>query len=545
MHDPRLAERKSGEERTHSPHDVSRAQSASSEQPTDSYGSFRIDAAHQTGDSVSMPTETDRPDLLTQPYRGSQPSADELQEDRVYAQAQQIAEYLRSKQKELEQREQRLLTQLAQLDQEQRSVRMWITQSEEELNDRRLEVEQREREMMQRESRCRQIEAEVEADKLELLQSRAELEIRYERVELAERRLEADLETIRARKEQEWEAHREEMQAAIEERRAQLESEHRDYRTAQELREAEMRQERQLLENRVRFQLEHLEKMRHEIEEQQREFLITQQGLITRNQRDREQLLLQKRQMQQFRTHLLQHEESLERSWESLHKTRKAFLDNCQEAQGRLDLEQRGLAREHELRQAELQRQHQLLTAHAENLEARHQRLEELRAELEGTHRQLLEMRVAIEESTAQLAQAIGETGAKERIEQARRGISEFYQKSQDSLLSQRREIEQMRLGLAQQREEFLREREMMTEWVKERDDLLKLREISLRKGEEDLNTREGAWQRLREFWQSEKLQAERIIRDLLRQLEGKTAGRERLSPQDFHTEEAPHEQSA
>ncbi|MCA9093870.1 MAG: hypothetical protein KDA68_10310, partial [Planctomycetaceae bacterium] len=58
-----------------------------------------------------------------------------------------------------------------------------------------------------------------------------------------------------------------------------------------------------------------------------------------------------------------------------------------------------------------------------------------------------------------------------------------------------------------------------------ERDDMIKLREVSLRKGEEDLTSRETAWQKLREFWQSEKLQAERVIRDLLRQLEEKEAG--------------------
>lgn len=525
MQDPRISSRELSEGRSSG--NGSARSVPDAERIIDESSSFRIDSPHQLGDgdptagsSIDSAANQNRPDLLRESFQGSNPTPDDVVEERFFAQVDQIREYLSNKQKELEQREQRLLTQLAQLDQEQRSVRMWISQSEEELNERQGEFERRERELSQRESRCRQIEAEVEAERIELLQSRAELETRTERVEHAERRLELDLGTIRAQKEEEWEVQRLEMEAGIEQKRKLLEAEHQDFRAAQQRLEAEMRQERQLLENRVRFQLDHLDKMRHEMEEHQREFLITQQGLSNRNQRGGEQIEMRKRQMLRFRELLEEREQSLERSWDSLHKTRKAFLDNCREVQGRLDLEQRGVAREHELRQAELQRQHQMLTAHAENLEARHLRLDELRIELEGTHRQLLEMRVAIEESTAQLAQALGEAGAKERIDQARRGISEFYQKSQESLLGQRREIEQLRAGLQHQREEFLKERELMTDWVKERDDLLKLREVSLRRGEEDLTTRETAWQKLREFWQTEKLQAERVIRDLLRQLE-------------------------
>lgn len=548
MHDPRLSQRELSEEYSSSGGAARRVPEA--EQISDEAGMFRIDAPHQLGDGATQERNNSgsdqgaRPDLLTEAFRGASPSPEDQVEDRFFAQVDQIRGYLTNKQKELEQREQRLLTQLAQLDQEQRSVRMWIAQSEEELNGRQEEFDRRDRELSQRESRCRQIEAEVEEERIELLQSRAELETRAERVEQSERRLELDLSTIRAQKEEEWEAERLAMVAEIEQHRRLLEDEHQDYQAAQARLEAEMHQERQLLENRVRFQLDHLDKMRHEMEEHQREFLITQQGLLNRNQRERGQLDLQKHQMLKFRDLLEERERSLERSWDSLHKTRKAFLDNCQEVQGRIDLDQRGLAREHELRQAELGRQHQMLTAHAENLEARHQRLEELRVELEGTHRQLLEMRVAIEESTAQLAQALGEAGARERIDQSRRGISEFYQKSQESLLLQRREIEQLRAGLQQQREEFLKEREMMTDWVKERDDLLKLRETTLRKGEEDLSAREVTWQKLREFWQMEKLQAERVIRDLLRQLEEKYLGpdlnvsRRRLAEADFPGEE-------
>jgi len=530
MQDPRISSRELSEGRTSTSGSARHIPDA--ERILDESGSFRIDSPHQLGDgdpsanaSADATANQDRPDLLRESFQGSHPSPDDVVEERFFAQVDQIREYLSNKQKELEQREQRLLTQLAQLDQEQRSVRMWIAQSEEELNERQEAFDRRDLELSQRESRCRQIEAEVEEERIELLQSRAELETRTERVEHAERRLEQDLGTIREQKEREWEADRLSMEAEIDQKRRHLEAEHQDYREAQSRLEEELQQERQLLENRVRFQLDHLDKMRHEMEEHQREFLITQQGLANRNLRERQQLELQKHQMLRFRELLEEREQSLDRSWDSLHKTRKAFLDNCHEVQERLDLEQRGLAREHELRQAELQRQHQMLTAHAENLEARHLRLEELRLELEGTHRQLLEMRVAIEESTAQLAQAIGEAGARERIDQSRRSISEFYHKSQESLLGQRREIEQLRAGLQHQREEFLKERELMTDWVKERDDLLKLREVSLRKGEEDLTSRETAWQKLREFWQSEKLQAERVIRDLLRQLEEKEAG--------------------
>ncbi len=140
MHDPRLSQRELSEEYSSSGGAARRVPEA--EQISDEAGMFRIDAPHQLGDGATQERNNSgsdqgaRPDLLTEAFRGASPSPEDQVEDRFFAQVDQIRGYLTNKQKELEQREQRLLTQLAQLDQEQRSVRMWIAQSEEELNGR-------------------------------------------------------------------------------------------------------------------------------------------------------------------------------------------------------------------------------------------------------------------------------------------------------------------------------------------------------------------------------------------------------------------------
>ncbi len=172
-----------------------------------------------------------------------------------------------------------------------------------------------------------------------------------------------------------------------------------------------------------------------------------------------------------------------------------------------------------ESQKADLRRQHDMLALHAESLETRRQRLDRLRAELEETNRQTLELRLAVEEASAQLMQTAGAEATKQRIDEARAILAEYYRHTRESLMQQRQEVEQAQMRVHQQREEFKAERQMLVEWVYAQEEQLAVRERELHSQRDSLATRETGWQKAADRWTNEKLEAESVIRDLLKQL--------------------------
>ena len=99
------------------------------------------------------------------------------------------------------------------------------------------------------------------------------------------------------------------------------------------------------------------------------------------------------------------------------------------------------------------------------------------------------------------------------------RGFAEHYRQFQDALEQQPAELIEARNRLQQQRDELRDEQNQLADWMAERDERLRLWEDELRRDAEAVNTREAAWREIRDHWMHEKLEAETIIRDLLRQL--------------------------
>jgi chromosome segregation ATPase len=169
--------------------------------------------------------------------------------------------------------------------------------------------------------------------------------------------------------------------------------------------------------------------------------------------------------------------------------------------------------------QAELLRQREMLAAQAENLEQRHHRLDELREELERTHSTTLEARMAVEEIFAQISQAVGSEVAEQRVSAARNAISEHYRKLRDSLASEREELIEERKLIDEKRNELRDVRSDLSDWIAEREEKLRLRDAELREYEEASDDREQAWRNAQQRWQNERIEAEGIIRDLMKQI--------------------------
>ncbi len=311
----------------------------------------------------------------------------------------------------------------------------------------------------------------------------------------------------------------EELQQQKNERERQLADERQLFEQECEADRRQLQQQRAVLDNRVRFQQEHLHKARQELETKQRELLLEQQTTQAEMQRCETLLRLRSNQLDHYRALLDEREMSLRREHELLANSRRAIENDSLRDKDRLRQESKVRDRERQSQQAEIRRQHDLLTLHAESLEGRRIRLDQLRTELEETHRNTLEMRMAAEETWAQLTQAAGDDVAKKRVEEVRADLSENDRSLHEGILHQQQELVEARVLLQRQKDEFREERQKLTGLIAQRDDQLRLWQEQVRQEAEVLDRRDAAWRDTRDGWTKEKITAENVIRSLLAQL--------------------------
>jgi len=277
--------------------------------------------------------------------------------------------------------------------------------------------------------------------------------------------------------------------------------------------------ERTVLESRVRFQEEHLEKLRVNLERSQNENRHQLQ-IERRYLEDNTQLLLRRtHQNDLYRESIDARETSIQRERDFLTKSRLAHSSTTDLDRIGLQTEREAWEQERQIQQAELRRQQELFTSHSENLESRRIRLDKLRGELEETHRSTLEMRMAIEETWVDLTQSVGPEDARERVEKVRSSLVGYYRQLHDEILVQRREHLEAQSKLERLRADFHDERHKLMDWIATRDKELLVTEERLRLESTELVVRDSAWQMTRDRWLIEKAEAEQVIRRLLMEL--------------------------
>jgi hypothetical protein len=436
--------------------------------------------------------------------------------------ADQIAAYLRDQYHDLDRREQRLTVQLAQFDQERRELRLWAAECQAELNAREQSIAGQEAALAERAKACLALEAELKDLNAALLRERHGLNAEREQF-MSER-----------------EEDRRQLERALTDQTNQLEQRRRDYLAEHEDLCERLKQEQLLLDNRHRFQQEHLERKMREFEAAQQEFRREQQLSRMRLQETASQITLRGQQLDRLRTLLLERQKSIERERHLLLAERQAFDERARRDKEELRRQRSEWETERDTQKADLRRQQDMLAVHAENLETRRQRLDQLRAELEETNRQTLEMRLAVEEAYAQLSRAAGPEATRARVDEARAILVEYYRHTRDSLTGQRHELETHYQKLLQQRAEFRKERQVLVDWVAGQEEELCRRERALHQMQEALEEREARNRGLEERWTRERLEAESVIRDLLRQLtEFEERQPERGAPQGRVPEES------
>ncbi len=333
--------------------------------------------------------------------------------------------------------------------------------------------------------------------------------------------LEAQLANRRAAAEAELAARRDEFELALASQRSAWE-------LKQQTALADQHKERVLLETRMRFQQEHLDKVRAELETQQQ--AVRHERQLSRQQSEEAVLQLERRreQLRLFQQSLDEQSASLDRERETLLKCREAWDSTVDADREALRADQTAWEEERGRQQLELQRQREALVGHSESLERKRSRLEQLRRELEDTHRTTLELRLAVEESWAQIADSVGgEEEARLRVDQARQALVLYYQELHAAITTQREDLLEQQTRFDHQRLAFHDERQTLMQWFSERDEQLRTGEMTLRHDAAEIAVREAEWRRSRDQWLSEKLEAEATIRRLLAEHQDRTSVRD------------------
>ncbi len=291
----------------------------------------------------------------------------------------------------------------------------------------------------------------------------------------------------------------------------------------------ELHSERSVLESRIRFQQEHLEKLRKDLELAQNEHRHRRQ-VECQHLEDSAQIQWRRmRQIDLYRVSIEEREKSLDRERDLLSKSRRALSSTSDLDRIGLHAEREAWSSERQIQLVELRRQQELLTSLSENLESRRIRLDRLRAELEDTHRSTLEMRLAVEETWVDLTQAIGPDESRHRVEQVRNALVGYYRQLHEGLVEQRREHLEAQTKFERLRAEFLDERQKLMDWIAARDSELQIAEERLKIASTDSSARDAAWQAARDHWLMEKAEAEQVIRKLL----GELGDKHRAAPLD------------
>jgi hypothetical protein len=498
--------------------------------------SVRIDPGHpDSGHDADARNEAgSRASLPEPPLANSALPSEPLSPEEMLEQVQQISTRLQRQASDLSRREQRLHQQLASLDQQTRATRLLQTEFEDERSACLRLLETRESELLSRAADLASAEQQQQIAIQELARGQQDLADAQAawriHQQVARTELDAERDEYRAANE----AERDRLLAEVDALRQEAESDRRQAATElqaareslrldREHLEGEFRQERVLLENRLRFQQEHLDRTREEHEQQQTEFRWEQQTARVWLEEQQAQVRRLRNQMDERHRLLDEREASLAREQDLFLKSRRALESGIASDREQLERDRERFERERDVQRADLRRQQDLLAIHAETLDARRNRLDQLRAELEETNRKTLEMRVAVEEAYGRLANASGPEVAKARVEEARGVLAEYYRHTRDALIQHRLEIDQAQQRLLQQRQELDSDRDGLAAWGVEQERLVARREQLLEQQRTEIEQRELEARALRERWLEERSEAEAVIRDLLNQLESRT----------------------
>ncbi|VAX36199.1 hypothetical protein MNBD_PLANCTO02-1219, partial [hydrothermal vent metagenome] len=300
-----------------------------------------------------------------------------------------------------------------------------------------------------------------------------------------------------------------------------LQTEQEAFEAEQKQLKKELQQEQSIFENRMRFQQDHLTKLRQELEQVQKDIRIEQQQYRQLAEEQEKQSQRRAQQLAKYRQRLEKRDASLSRTEELLKKDRQVFEAESSRDKIRFKNNRETWEEERLTQRADIKRQQEMLALHAENLEGRKERLDRLRSELEETHQETLTMKIALEEAWAQFSQAAGSDTSQQKVDASRQALDGHYQQVLTTCAQQRDELSRAQIEFNEQQAAFREEQKRLADWLENREEKFQVWEESLRKDTHQLETSIANWNAHHDQRTKERAEAEILIRDLLQQLSG------------------------
>lgn len=440
----------------------------------------------------------------------------------IQTQADQLASYLRSHQRSIDQREAELNARLAVLDSDGRRERLALNHREAELSERQEALTLKEREIEERlasvadaEQRVGEQRAIAEA---EAVQQQRAFQHREKALVASEQALGERL-SKREQALQEAETWFKEQQE--EHRRAMLEFEQRVRRCENEL----LYERQQLDAHRAAslgiIQRQHKDLERHRASLERRETQWERAASrpsaaavrLEQSLRQEEAALKQRRnKLDEAELKLAEAQAKSALLRERLREARQQFREELRDDRRRLALEQREAM-------AELQKKRDGLARRSRYVDNCHAKLVQLRTELSEMHRETLDVRLATEELWVQLSGSTPPAALTQSLAEVRNRLSRHYRESAADLDRQKSELETARADLSEQLEALMKRKQEVDGWARCQEEELRRQAKRLRDREADIQRREADLNDASHLRESERLAFEAEIHHLKRRI--------------------------
>ena len=474
----------------------------------------RIDAAHVLNDSPSkeeLAPRTQSP-RFDQGNTGSE--LDELTRlaaletaptDPLRLQASQLAEFLRARQFDLDQREATLNATIAQLEKERRAHRLQVREFEDSKSQVEHEWQIRSQEFDQRLAVITASELAVQVDESATEKLLAELSRRTD-----ERQIDLDLQA-----------------AELTRRQKEIEQSQREWTreritaTEQLLREREqLAAERHVQESEFAELLGQLDRNRLAWEQEKQ---LQLQQLSDQRIQDLERSWTELRESQRnLRTkasHLETLEHLLKESWQAVERERRELESRSAAAESQLREQQQLLSEERRKHEEATRLQAAQLQQREDTLARQNAGIERTRADLMRVHHETLEMRLALEQLWNQLGDRVGAAELTRAVATTRTQLSEEYRLANQALTEQQREVKELTRRMIEYQSQLRRQRTELQEWLERRNQELHEHELRLATREEQISSPERQIAELRSQLEKQQRDSQRQIQQLAVQI--------------------------
>jgi hypothetical protein len=415
---------------------------------------------------------------------------DDSASQQLQRQAEQLANYLRDRQKDLDHREAQLNAEIAQLESELRNARMCLSEREADQELRRQELDSREKEIVERLDRL----AVADAALMRQAESETDLSGLSAHLSIENKRLAQQLAALKEERRQE-EIQRQQAENALQYERQQLESRQEASLRLIRQRELQLEKHREILETAA-------------LKTSSKPDAVSPDLTVREEQIRRNAAALQHRQreLEEAENRLAQAYAETQKFHEQLTAERRELQDEIHRERQRLIVQKRQAL-------AELEKKRQTLQRRGKHVDQCRAALLQLRSELQQMHRETLEIRLTTEELWIKLSSAAPPAALTHSLGRIRNRLADQYRLANAELIEKKTELESIRDQMVEQYGKFVEQKRQFEHWMECRHKESQQQASMLMAREQTLLQQQTRFEEQSEQWQVERMRYEQEIR--------------------------------